>query len=780
MANTDNPLHLCAFCQSIDWAELTTGPFNAQKSPLKNGMFKRGEHNLGLIRNSSPSCELCNIIASASQTLKPWWPIAHLLDQPEGITCAFWCGRNKLGDSLQSRNLANTGLILDTLYKGVKPEYETPGLTLQGLLDELAAKGILVGKDKERAESGEGTERRRNVSLNRLLVLAGISPVEWTAQTFVQLHPCLYPLPSVDDYVTDEEPFAVFPSGRVVRGKVNIGLLKRWYRTCYEKHGERCSRPRWLGADTSWPERLRLIDVRKLCLVEAPEECPYFALSYVWGDEKDPFQTTQAQLEVMKMPGFLKEQVLPKTIVDAMTLTKEMGVDYLWIDRLCVIQDSDADKAVQIPQMDLVYSHAAMTIVAAGGTALDGLAGINGTGRIINQKIARVAKDLSLMNVLRLDQSYEDSRWTTRGWTFQEGLCSRRILIITSDQVYWSCETSRCCESIAFEAFPTAVAPNDIIFNVLSGHKVFGEVGGGHNFAFGELDSMIRSYCARKLTLQADALDAFTGVLKRVSVNTGHEFYWGHSVSTRFDESLAWMNIVWYPDHEWQAQDKPERRREMHRVRASDGTVHEVQFPSWSWLGWKNVLGVSRPAPKQVLVEPELEIMKLSLDGKAARLCSTEDQKLKSDIQLNMCGIDRSTSAGWKGDTSIDPSLLHTGQYSEFRDSGRLLFWTSHAVLDVEEGKMYNDAREEVGELRPFWPYQMQKPSGKLSFIVVSRKYNDDNLKVLKAERKLNVLLVDWEDSVNRVASRICAAQADEEAWIGLQEQREWILVTLT
>ncbi|KAI2473342.1 heterokaryon incompatibility protein-domain-containing protein, partial [Annulohypoxylon bovei var. microspora] len=564
----------------------------------------------------------------------------------------------------------------------------------------------------------------------------------------------------------------------MVRGEVNIGLLRRWYRTCREKHGEKCSQPPWLAADTSWPKGLRLIDVRRLCIVEAPEECPYFALSYVWGDEPDPFQTTQAKVEGMKVPRSLGVHTLPKTIVDAIELTKEMGVDYLWIDRLCVIQDSDADKAVQIPQMDLVYSRAAMTIVAACGTALDGLAGINGTSRTINQQVARVAKDLSLMDVFHLDQNYQGSRWTTRGWTFQEGLCSPRTLTITTDQVFWGCETSKCCESIAFEAFPTVVAPNDIIFNVLSGHRVFGEVGGGHNFAVSELDSMVRSYCNKKLTVQGDALDAFTGVLRRAAVNTGHEFYWGHSVSARFDESLAWMNIVWYRDDEWEAQDKPERRCEMHRVRSADGTVHGVQFPSWSWLGWKNVLGTTRVAPRQVMVEPELEIMKLSLDGKAAKLRS-EEKEFESLLKLDMCGVDRSTSAGWKGDTAIDPSLFHTDEDGEFRDSGRLLFWTSHAVLDVEKENLYNDAREEVGSLKHFWPNQMEKPSGKHSFIVLSRKHNDDNLKVLKAERKLHTLLVKWEDPIKRVASRICSGEVDEAAWIGLGGQREWILVTL-
>ncbi|KAI2620182.1 HET-domain-containing protein [Hypomontagnella submonticulosa] len=776
----EDELRLCDFCSSIDWTQIATGPFNPGKAALQIGQIKSGEHNLGLIRSAATTCGLCDLIGGASKALKPWWPIGHLLDQPEQITCAFWSGRNRLGSSVQARNLSQVDTLLDMLYASQKPGYSTTELVRQQFFDELTERGIHLG-EKENDITGSGNEKRRNSSLNRLLVLAGISPVDWKAQTFMQLHPCLYPVPSVDDYVTGEGPFSAFPTGRIMRPEANVRLLRMWYETCLNHHGETCRQPPWLAPDASWPARFRLIDVCRSCLVEAPGPCPYFALSYVWGEESNPFQTTESAVENMKMPGFFEKQALPKTIVDAMELTKEMGVDFLWVDRLCIIQDSDADKAVQIPQMDLVYSRAAMTIVAASGTAVDGLAGINGTSRTINQRTARVAKDLSFMNVLRLDQAYEDSRWTTRGWTFQEGLCSRRALIITSDHIFWSCESAKCCESIAFEAFPTTVAPNDIIFQVLTGHKVFGEFGGGNNFAYSELDGMIRGYCNRKLGVQSDALDAFTGVLKLVSFNTGHEFHWGHSVSARFDESLAWCNIVWYRDHEWEAQDQPARRRELHRVRPGDGVVRKVQFPSWSWLGWKGVLGVTRAAPRQLVLEPELNIMKLGVNGKAAPLRSpSKENKIESVSKIDMCGVDRSTSAGWKGSTAIDPSLIHRdAEDGQFEDSGRLLFWTSHAVLDIEDDKIYDDKKEQVGELKPFRPNQAEKPTGKHSFIVVSRKHNDDNTRILKAERRLNILLVEWDDPAGRVASRICSGDVDEEAWVKLGEKREWILVTL-
>ncbi|OTB14852.1 hypothetical protein K445DRAFT_318761 [Daldinia sp. EC12] len=773
---------LCDFCRSIDWAQVTTGRFNAHKAPLKNGQLKSGEHNLGTIHAAAASrtCELCQLIAPGSLRLKPWWPEAQFFDSPENLACAVWSSRNRVGSSVLSSKLSQADALVDGMFASLKPGYSSTNLILQGFYDELIERGIFPDSGGGEGRDGKNGGKRRNISLNKVVVLVGISPVEWTAQTFLQLHPCLYPVPSVDDYITGEEPSAMFPSGRIVGDEVNVGLLRKWYEACEETHRTKCSQPPWFAPDTSWPANLRLIDVRRHCLVEMSNPCPYFALSYVWGDEASPFQATLSIIQEMKTPGFFKRQQLPKTIVDAMELTKQMGVEFLWVDRLCIIQDSDADKVVQIPQMDLLYSRAALTVVATCGTAVDGLSGINGTSRTTNKHTARVAKDLSLIDVFRLDEAYQESRWKTRGWTFQEGLCSRRTLVIAPDQVFWSCETSKCCETIAFEAFPTTVAPNDITASVLSGHPIFGEFGGGNNFAYSELNSMIKGYCNRKLTVQADVLDAFSGVLRRVGVNTGHEFHWGHSVSTRFDESLAWSNNVWYPDREWQSHELPERRRESHRVISSDGTVDRVQFPSWSWLGWNHILEVNRAAPRQIVLESELNIMKLSVDGKAAPLRSSNEKEIESVSRIDMCGIDNTTSVGWKGSTAIDPSLLHRDhEDGGFKDSGRLIFWTSHAVLELDDNKIYSDQKQEVGQLTSFLPYQAPKLSGKYSFIVVSRKYNDNSLKVIKAEKKLNVLAVEWDDPVKRVASRIRAGEVEEEAWVGLGEQREWILVTL-
>lgn len=209
------------------------------------------------------------------------------------------------------------GNTIDEIYERGRAEVSP----LQALMNELARRGVRIG--------GGGGGMKRNTNSNILLMNMGLTPIDWATQTFVQLHPCLYPVPSVDDYVTDDEPLAVYPSARLVRNEVNVGLLRRWYTTCREKHGEKCSSRTWLTANTPWPKKLRLIDVRSSCIVEAPAGCDYFALSYVWGNEKNSFQATIAQLEAMKSPGFFGAQALPKTIADAMELTKGMGIGYL-------------------------------------------------------------------------------------------------------------------------------------------------------------------------------------------------------------------------------------------------------------------------------------------------------------------------------------------------------------------------------------------------------------------------------------------------------------------
>ncbi|KAI1800181.1 hypothetical protein F4811DRAFT_540275 [Daldinia bambusicola] len=114
--------------------------------------------------------------------------------------------------------------------------------------------------------------------------------------------------------------------------------------------------------------------------------------------------------------------------------------------------------------------------------------------------------------------------------------------------------------------------------------------------------------------------------------------------------------------------------------------------------------------------------MKIGVGGKAAELRCADERKLESVAKIHIWGrgMDNTTSAGWKGSITVDLSLLHRGQEDgNFKDLGRLLFWMSHAVLEVEDDKIQyiTMKKGEVGQLTPFVPYQAPKLSCIDSFI---------------------------------------------------------------
>jgi hypothetical protein len=92
------------------------------------------------------------------------------------------------------------------------------------------------------------------------------------------------------------------------------------------------------------------------------KEGKYIALSYVWG-EPQAHSTTQDRLEMYQ--GGIELSALPQTIRDAIRVTHSLGYRFLWIDSLCILQDSDEDKRNEIGNMRSIYSDSSLVIIAA-------------------------------------------------------------------------------------------------------------------------------------------------------------------------------------------------------------------------------------------------------------------------------------------------------------------------------------------------------------------------------------------------------------------------------
>ncbi|KAL9107324.1 MAG: hypothetical protein Q9227_007776 [Pyrenula ochraceoflavens] len=217
-----------------------------------------------------------------------------------------------------------------------------------------------------------------------------------------------------------------------------------------------------------------------------------------------------------------------------------------------------------------IYSQADCTIVAgAGANAWAGLPGV-GRHRIGRQHGAHV-KGLNLITTRQQFREWmHNSIWETRGWTLQEKVCSRRMLIFTESQVFFQCRSTVLYEDTNLESEAMNIGGPAPTFH--SAANIFATPGVAYR-------SIVNDLCKRSFGLENDILNAFKGIevwlhefSLRVSVSRGGEryhelskyFYWGLPESI-FDEIICWS----FPVHD------PSWRRD-----------HQ-SFPGWCWMGWK-------------------------------------------------------------------------------------------------------------------------------------------------------------------------------------------------
>lgn len=188
---------------------------------------------------------------------------------------------------------------------------------------------------------------------------------------------------------------------------------------------------------------LRVIDCRTRRIVKAPPQCKYVALSYVWGLLKQEQQTSSNSTDAF--PCALPEN-LPRLIEDALMVVRQLDFRNLWIDKYCICQNDQDDLHNQIRNMDIIFSLAQVTIVAAAGIdPTFGLPGIRDTPRIPQPVV--MAGGCALLSILTNPRIVvQASKWMSRGWTYREAVFARRRLVFTEEQVHFECNIMQCSE----------------------------------------------------------------------------------------------------------------------------------------------------------------------------------------------------------------------------------------------------------------------------------------------------------------------------------------------
>lgn len=341
--------------------------------------------------------------------------------------------------------------------------------------------------------------------------------------------------------------------------------IQEWLKACGTEHTE-CTQP---NSNIILPSRLLQVrpgsnhpHVSLIQTANIDPQTQYIALSHCWG--RSPIIRLLAenhQLFKQEVPF----EELSKTFQDAVHFTLVLGVQYIWIDSLCIIQDSAEDWRFEASLMCSVYSNAYVTLAAT--SSRDGAGGLfHPENKTLPQKclVEATWKGHPPGVYICIDEDTWDRQilhgpLNERGWVLQEQILSPRTIHCAYDQIWWSCSsTTPCCN----ETFPDGVPAQRTFMTDFDPLADMRFVESGDLIAGNESwVSIAKIYTQRELTYGSDKLIALAGIAEAASQIMG----------LSKDSYLAGLwrcdlitDLLW-------------------RVTGSGFRPREYRAPSWSW-----------------------------------------------------------------------------------------------------------------------------------------------------------------------------------------------------
>ena len=380
--------------------------------------------------------------------------------------------------------------------------------------------------------------------------------------------------------------------------------MKKWLQECMRFH------PACNAARESRGQRLpkRVLDVGRydsdpgsvydrcdpVCIYESHgEQATYIALSHCWGarGDKNILKCTKATIQEFKR--WIAWERLPKTFQNAIHITRLLGIRYLWIDSLCIIQDSANDWAEQCEQMSAVYASALLTISAtasydsSGGCFHESLRAIQweyenelGEPALLCIRQAHDHSAFGEKGARKIVRTGEDYRSEVpmlpapvfqRAWCHQERLLGVRILHYADTELVYECLTGTNCECGALENWQLDDA-------IIPRRAMSASPESTHFLNMPQpsvplpriWQDVVESYSAKYLTFDADKLPALAGLAKRFQ-HYGMQAYHAGIFEAGSSTEYLIQSLLW-------TSSSPEK----------DRRPSSYVAPSWSWA---SVLG---------------------------------------------------------------------------------------------------------------------------------------------------------------------------------------------
>ena len=162
----------------------------------------------------------------------------------------------------------------------------------------------------------------------------------------------------------------------------------------------------------------------------------YAAMSYCWGGPQKLITTAQS---IHSMTTGFELETVPSILRDAILVTRQLGIQYLWIDALCIVQDSPSDRAIELSKMGDIYRNATVTIASENAASIrerflkkfDEDRGFRLPFRLPGNKFAK----LTLLGDRSLFQDRAPHQ--LHAWILQETLLPSRLLTFGAKDVSW-------------------------------------------------------------------------------------------------------------------------------------------------------------------------------------------------------------------------------------------------------------------------------------------------------------------------------------------------------
>ncbi|KAI6888854.1 hypothetical protein KC360_g716 [Hortaea werneckii] len=322
---------------------------------------------------------------------------------------------------------------------------------------------------------------------------------------------------------------------------------------------------------------------------------PYIALSYCWGG-RDPAKTLRSNYQD-RVRG-ISAAALPRTYRQAIHLARQLGVNHLCIDALCILQDDEEDWQRESSRMAEIYSGAYVVFVAAAAADVEG--GLNPPTDFSNWLYLNQGQVKAGPIWVRVKDHDDDAcallPISTRAWTYQERLLARRCLIFGQSEVVWECMKGCRCQCSATQSVARRLEPQ-LLPAVLSSGPTWKRFASSQD-AYEFWHYAVQTFSEMQLTRPTDRLPAISAIASVIQAETGDQYLVG-----------LWRRGL-LKQLAWRGNDR--------------GTLNSPYgvyvAPSWSWASFPSDIQIPAGGEPEAVCAEDAEILHVHCEP--VNLCS--------------------------------------------------------------------------------------------------------------------------------------------------------------